>query len=294
MAIYTIKDLENLSGIKAHTIRIWEKRYNIINPGRTETNIRTYDDQELKRLLNISILNNHGLKISHLAKMDPKEIQEKVLFVSQNVSDFDTQIEAIILSMLNLDEAQFNKIFNKSVMSNGFETTFEEIVVKVLDRIGVLWLTGAINPAQEHFISNLIRQKLISNIDSILLSKNDKNIKFTLFLPENEIHELGLLYDSYLIKKRGHEVLYFGQLTPLESVVDSDKLWKPNMIVISLIAPMADQALSYFLDSLSANLSNRKVILTGSFSAKIDLNSYSNILAFPIIGDFVKYLDSIS
>ena len=293
MAQYNIKDLENVSGIKAHTIRIWEKRYNIISPQRTETNIRTYSDDDLRRLLNISILNSHGIKISHLAKMTEEEIRDKVLFVSQNAGDFGAQVEALILSMLNLDEVQFHMIFNKSVMANGFELTFEQIVLKALDRIGVLWLTGTINPAQEHFISNLIRQKLISNIDALVSTNNEKNKRFILFLPEGELHELGLLYASYLIKKRGHEVLYFGQHTPLESVREAQKLWRCDYYVISLVAPMSDQPNSDLHTELKNCFSGKDLVLIGKYAERLNLEGCKNITLLPEARQFARFLDTV-
>lgn len=293
MAQYNIKDLENLSGIKAHTIRIWEKRYNIINPRRTNTNIRTYDDKDLKRLLNISILNNHGIKISHLAKLDNSEILEKVLDISQNTKDYNTQVESLILAMLNLDEAYFHQIFNKSIKANGFELTFEEIVLKLLDRIGILWLTGTINPAQEHFISNLIRQKIISNIDALSPSKFTTGKRFTLFLPEGEMHELGLLYACFLLKKRGHEVLYFGQLTPLESVIESEKKWISDFLIISLVAPLNEVNTTKLLTGLISNFSHKKIIFTGAYSSKIDISLNKNIYQFSLIKDFTDFLESL-
>jgi DNA-binding transcriptional MerR regulator len=293
MAQYTIKDLENVSGVKAHTIRIWEKRYDIISPDRTDTNIRTYNDDDLRRLLNISILNNHGIKISHLAKMTTSEIQDKVLFVSRNTGDFHAQVEALILSMLNLDEVHFHMIFNKSVLANGFETTFEEIVLKALDRIGILWLTGTINPAQEHFITNLIRQKLITNIDSIVVTNEESNKRFALFLPEGEMHELGLLYASYLIKRRGHEVLYFGQQTPYTSVHEAIQKWRTDYLVISLVSPPSTQTPESLLVDLEKHFQGKQILLTGSFAQKLDVSAYQNFEVFTAVKDFVKYLDKI-
>jgi MerR family transcriptional regulator, light-induced transcriptional regulator len=293
MAEYNIKDLEKLSGVKAHTIRIWEKRYNIVSPSRSDTNIRSYCDADLRKLLNLSILNNQGIKISTLAKLTENEIQDKVLFVSQNPSNFNTQIETLILSMLNLDEDQFNQTFNKSVMAHGFEKTFEEIVLKTLDRIGVLWLTGTINPAQEHFISNLIRQKLISNIDLLNTHRTKDSKRFLLFLPEGELHELGLLYANYLVKKRGHEVLYFGQQTPLNSLKDSDKVWNAEYVVVSVITPLHGMSDQEFIDGIDDIFSEKTVMIIGNYAQKINLGNLENIHIFQQIKDFTSFIEKL-
>ncbi|MBN2745493.1 MAG: MerR family transcriptional regulator [Bacteroidales bacterium] len=293
MAQYNIKDLETLTGIKAHTIRIWEKRYGIITPARTDTNIRTYDDVDLRRILNISILNSHGIKISKLANMSDEEIRDKVLFVSQNMSDFQTQIEALIFAMFSLDEAHFHHVFNKSVMTNGFETTFEEIVMKALDRVGVLWLTGTINPAQEHFLSNLVRQKLISNIDSISVVSNPNKKRFTLFLPEGELHEMGLLYAQFLLKKRGHDVMYFGQQTPLVSVFESEKLRKSDFLLISMVAPLNEISIEDYLKEVKVAFPTGKILLFGKQSGTIVFPEASGFQHFATIKEFVAFVENI-
>jgi len=152
---YTIKDLEKLSGIRAHTIRIWEKRYGILSPGRTNTNRRRYNDDDLRKLINISILNRSGFKISKIASMSFREIEDKVSFIFQDVNQTDTQIESLMIAMINLDELSFNELINRSILNRGFEDTFTGIVFPFLKRVGVLWVTGSITPAQEHFVSNL-------------------------------------------------------------------------------------------------------------------------------------------
>ena len=161
MANYSIRDLENFTGIKAHTLRIWEKRYNIVKPKRTCTNIRYYDDEDLKKLLNISILNRNGIKISNIVEMSDQAISEKVMSFASTKTDTDTQVESLVVAMIDLDERKFEKIFTTAVLRLGFEETVLRILYPFFERIGILWQIGTISPAQEHFISNLIRQKLI-------------------------------------------------------------------------------------------------------------------------------------
>ena len=170
MAYYSIRDLERLSGIKAHTIRIWEKRYGLLNPTRTDTNIRHYSDDDLKRILNVSILNRHGIKISHIASMDEREMADKVLIISRDTSDYDSLIENLVIYMVDMDQEKFEKLLSRSIMQIGFEDSILKIIYPFLEKIGILWQTGAINPAQEHFISHLVRQKIIVGIDSDFLN----------------------------------------------------------------------------------------------------------------------------
>jgi MerR family transcriptional regulator, light-induced transcriptional regulator len=218
MASYSIKDLEDLSGIKAHTIRIWEKRYGIVVPERTTTNIRLYSDDDLKKLLNISILNRNGLKISYLSKLTNNELKEKVIHISRETSDAGTQIENLIISMLELDEWKFDKILSDSIIRIGFEEAMVQVMHPFFEKIGLLWQTGSINPAQEHFVSNLMRQKLIVAIDGQAPARLENRPTFILFLHENELHELGLLFYSYLLKKKGVNVIYLGQAVPFDDL----------------------------------------------------------------------------
>src|SRR6185436_6119767 len=197
MGKYSIKELEQLSGIKAHTIRIWEKRYTIINPERTATNIRFYSDENLKKIINVSLLNNHGFKISKIADMSLTEISDKILVLSEAKTEAHIYIDQLVVSMVDLDEEKFEKILNKLIDKFGFERSITEVVYPFMEKIGVLWQTGTITPAHEHFISNLIRQKLITSIASLPIPSN-KSKKAILFLPEGELHEIGLLFYHYI------------------------------------------------------------------------------------------------
>ncbi|MEM6347663.1 MAG: MerR family transcriptional regulator, partial [Bacteroidota bacterium] len=210
MGTYSIKDLEQLSGIKAHTLRVWEQRYGIIQPSRTPTKIRYYDDADLRLVLNISFLNRNGHKISKIAKMTGDEIQNTVMRISDSNLEFPNQVNALVIAMVNLDEERFEKIISTNTLQFGFENTMLHIIYPFLERIGILWQTGSINPAHEHFMSNLIRQKLIVAIDGQIRSQNPNASKYLLFLPEGEQHELSLLFSAYIIKSRHNKVIYLG------------------------------------------------------------------------------------
>lgn len=294
MAQYSIKDLENLTGIKAHTIRIWEKRYNILQPKRSETNIRYYDDEDVRRIINISILKDKGFKISRISGFSETEIQEKVAYLTLDAGEFKTQIEALVLAMIKMNELRFNEILSKAILSQGFEETFLNIVFPFLQRIGLLWQTGAINPGQEHFISNLIRQKLITNIDAQNHPPTDRSKRFILFLPEGELHELGMLFLSYLIKKRGHELMYLGQFTPLNAVVETDRIWQSDIIVTALITGVSGVFPEDYAGKMSRAFPDKKLIITGQLSKEIPDTKYNNVLCFPKNTGLINYLDNLS
>ena len=291
MAEYTIKDLEKLSGILAHTLRIWEKRYSIMQPDRTDTNRRRYDDNDLKKIINVSILNRHGLKISKIASLSNDEISREVENLSRDISKSDTQIDALVVAMLELNESAFNDVISRLIVSMGFEYTFVNIVFPFLKKVGVLWQTGSVNPAQEHFISNIIRQKIISSIDSQNVPKNNNPKRILMYLPERELHEIGLLYYKYLAKQHGHEVLYLGQLTPFDSVVYSTGIWDADVIVTGTLSSLSNVD-SEYLSKISSVFKDRKIILTGQMVDLADDKAMKNIYTVKSADEFIKVLNS--
>ncbi|MGC8864926.1 MAG: MerR family transcriptional regulator [Bacteroidales bacterium] len=263
MSQYSIKDLETFTGIKAHTIRMWEKRYGVVEPGRTQTNIRTYDDDDLKRLLNISILNRHGYRISEIMRMSEKEICDRVLQITHKSLDTQSQIENLVLAMIDLDEEYFEKILTQSIIKIGFEDTVKYLIYPFFERIGVLWQAGSIIPAQEHFISNLIRQKLIVAIDSIITPRKDQALTYLLFLPEGEWHEMGLLFTQYLLKKWGHRVIYLGQHVPLNNLSVPLQRTRVDYIVTQFITGITPEALRESLHLLASLYPEHRFLVSG-------------------------------
>ena len=262
MAVYSIKDLEKISGIKAHTIRIWERRYGVIEPMRSNTNIRKYTDDDLKRILNISILNHNGLKISNIARLDNQQLKDKVIDLCLDHGNTNVQIESLVVSMLELNEHKFNSVLTTSIIKRGFEDTVEEILFPFLDRIGVLWQAGTISPAQEHFISNLIRQKIIVAIDNEMgRETNDKKITF--FLPEDELHEIGLLFYSLIARKEGFGIVYLGVSVPFEDLIAVNKIQKADAFFTSFISPPSKSELDDMLTKYKAEFSDTPFIITG-------------------------------
>lgn len=263
MSYYSIKDLEQLSGIKAHTLRIWEQRYNIINPKRTDTNIRTYNDQDLKLVLNIALLKDHNYKISEIAKMNLEELNREVMAISDKQLNYPDQIHALTLSMIDLDEERFEKIISTNILQFGFEDTMINIIYPFLSRIGTLWVTGSIGPAQEHFITNLIRQKLIVAIDGQVVKLDANSKKFVLFLPEGELHEIGLLFANYILRARNNKVIYLGQSLPFNELVFVCELHKPDYIFCSITSTPSQEDVQPFVTKLCTQFPDSKVLLTG-------------------------------
>lgn len=291
MAKYSIKDLERLSGIKAHTIRIWEKRYGLLEPLRTVTNIRYYSDEDLKKILNISLLNRHGIKISHIAGLQHDQLAEKVRLATKDTADYDALIDQIIICMVELDEQKFEKILSRAILQIGFEETILEVIYPLLDKIGILWMTGAINPAQEHFISNLVRQKLIVAIDELIIHPHPDPKRFLMFLPEGELHELGLLFFSYLIRKRGHEVTYFGQWVPMDDLVEASSVTRFHYLFTSIISLYNGSDLISYLEKLASKFPGKPIFITGHQVIRSKGPFPKNVRKIDSVEQFLKIIE---
>jgi len=247
--VFSIKDLENLSGIKAHTIRIWEKRYNILEPMRTETNIRFYDIYNLQKLLNITLLHNYGYKISTISKYPPEKIPVLVREIISEKSVKNHAINAFKMAMINFDQALFLTTYNNLLSEKSFREIFNEIFIPLLNEIGLLWQTDTIKPAHEHFISNLILQKLVINTEKVQILEPEKKEKvFVLFLPINEIHELGLMYINYEISLNGYKSIYLGANIPFEDLKDIAQIFNDIVFVTYMtISPEKGEVEDYIL-----------------------------------------------
>ncbi|CAN5421099.1 MerR family transcriptional regulator [soil metagenome] len=288
MSSYSIKDLEQLSGIKAHTLRIWEQRYNIIAPQRTNTNIRTYDDQDLKLVLNISLLKDHGYKISEISKMSMEDMHLEVLKISNRQLSYPDQIQALTLSMIDLDEERFEKIISTNSLQFGFENTMIHIVYPFLSRIGTLWITGSIGPAQEHFMTNLIRQKLIVAIDGQMSKLRPTGKTYMLFLPEGEFHEISLLFANYLIRSRANKVIYLGQSMPFNELIFVHKLYQPDYLFTVLTSVPTNHEVQPFVNRLSQTFPNSQVILTGYQVVGQDIMTPENVRIINQIEELIR------
>jgi len=290
VSYYSIKDIEQLSGIKAHTLRIWEQRYNFIRPKRTDTNIRFYDDDDLKLVLNIALLKDNGLKISRICEMQEDELRTEVKTLMEKKLGFPDQIQGLTLAMLELDEERFEKILSTNILQIGFERTMINLINPFFLKIGILWQTGAINPAQEHFISNLIRQKIIVAIDGQITSAN-YNKKYLLYLPPNELHEITLLFSNYIAKSRNNKVIYLGQNVPHSDLVDIYKDHNPDVLLTILTStPPLDDVQSYIY-KISESFKNSKVLISGHQVVGQDLDIPSNVVLLNKLQDFIDFVD---
>jgi DNA-binding transcriptional MerR regulator len=290
MEQYSIHDLDKLSGIKAHTIRVWERRYKIVSPHRTGTNRRRYGDEDLRRIINISILRRNGFRISEIARFTPSEIEQKVAFLSKEVFHSDTQIDSIVVSMVDQNEKAISDILVRLMMNRGIEETMETVVLPFLKRIGIMWQTGSTDVGSEHFISNLFRQKLISYIEALSLVPKPKSKRVILFLPENELHEIGLLYFQFLIKKLGHESIYLGQTTPLSAVINVNTKWKADLLVTGLMSGSPDINAEDYLTLLSSTFPEQTVLVAGGLAEAALILKLPNIFALSSSADLKLFL----
>lgn len=277
---FTIKDLENFSGIKSHTIRIWEKRYNLFQPKRTDFNIRYYDIESLQKLLNITILYNNGLKISKIADLTDAKI---ILLVREIVFKNGIESQASIslkLSMLNFDENLFNQTYNSLITQKSFRLIFIDIFMPFMNEIGFLWQVSSITPAHEHFITHLIKQKIIINIDKIQLLPQSKEAKnFVLFLPINEIHELGLLFLHFELLFHGHHSIYLGQSVPVENLKDLQKIYTNIHFVTYLTVEPSKDSVDEYLNEIYSKVlqhSNDTLWVLGSKILQFDADSFED------------------
>lgn len=292
MDAFTIKDLENLSGIKAHTIRIWEQRYNFLKPQRTNTNIRYYTSDELKMILNISLLNKYGYKISHINKMEMPEIKEKLLSLGHAQAQQERIVNELIQAMIDMDMDTFEAALSDYITVRGIDRTINQIVFPFLERIGILWLTYHINPAQEHLVINIIRQKLIVGIENISSLLNIQK-EAILFLPEGEYHEIGLLYLYYLLKSRGIKVLYLGANVPLKDLEFIVKLKKPAFLFTHLTSVANNFNFERFLSNVNLRMPNFPVLVSGTIVQQYKKRVPENINFKKSLGEVIEFLSTL-
>ncbi|MBS1635758.1 MAG: MerR family transcriptional regulator [Bacteroidetes bacterium] len=280
MEYYQITDLEQLTGIKAHTIRIWEKRYGLITPKRTSTNIRFYDNDEARRLLNITTLVKHGYKISKLATLSESEIAELLRYTMAGLPNdaiCETFINNLIAAMLKMDEVAFEKTFASLLVRFGLYKGMLDVIYPFLMRLGILWQTNDVAPIQEHFASGIIRRKLMSAIDG-LPQTTKKHKRFILFLPPEEWHEIGLLFSEYLIRKEGIQVINLGQNVPYQNVIHISRELHPTHILTFFVARKEPAEMNGFLKTLLKDNPEARVLISGSSFNMDEIVSHKNLI----------------
>jgi DNA-binding transcriptional MerR regulator len=291
MGKYSIKDLENLSGIKAHTIRIWEQRYDIVTPKRTPTNIRYYDSSDLKLILKVAMLRKEGVKISKIAAMSPEELNAEIENLGPHENESGKRyIHSLTNAMLELDEFLFERTLSTCILQMGLETTMYEVIQPFLIKIGQLWQTDSVDPAQEHFITCLLRQKLIVAIDGQRTEQHADSKKFVLYLPEGELHELTLLFSCYVLKKEGHQVLYLGQNMPFTELKAAYTVYKPHYLLSILTTFPKMDDIQQYVDDLSANFSKATILLSGFGILHSDPSIPANVHVIRALNELREYL----
>ena len=292
MNAFTIKDIENLSGIKAHTIRIWELRYSLLNPHRTDTNIRYYSNEELQKILNIALLNKYGYKISHIDRMTLDEMSEKIMALTQDNAQEERIMNELIKYMAIVKMEAFEKVLDSCILAKGIEKTILQIIFPFLERIGILWITNHINPAQEHLVVNIIRQKLIVGIDQ-LKTPTLPNKTLLLFLPEGEYHELGLLFMHFLLKSRGNKVVYLGSNVPIKDVAYVAEIKNPDYLFTHLTSVSPNFKMEKFISNAQSRMPNRQIVASGGLTKRYKNEIPDNFSFKKSIPEILSFISSL-
>lgn len=267
MSQYRINDLERMTGIKAHTIRIWEKRFGLIKPSRSATNRRFYNSDQVRKLINVATLVGDGYKISAIASMAEGELNKAVEAHNSSVpveSQITNFINDLILATTEFDEVTFERIFDKVRKQFGLVDGMIKVIYPFLRSAGVLWRVNRLLPAEEHFASCIIRRKLLVFIDGLPRPDATKT-KWLLFLPQGEWHELGLLMSCYILRSKGHACIYIGQDVPntdLDSVI---KVTEPNVLLTFYIQPRPSAEIVNYLSGLASAHPGLPILFSGDY-----------------------------
>ena len=289
---FSIKELESLTGIKAHTIRIWEQRYQFLRPSRTDTNIRRYNNEELKTLLTVSLLNKYGYKISKIDEMLPSQRTEAVLNLPQPEAIDEHTIHELIGCMIDLKSNEFERILGEQIALHGIEKTITGIVFLFLERVGILWQSGRLRPVQEHIVSAIIRQKIGYAIDG-LPAVSSASPLFILYLPEGEHHELGLLYVYYLLRKKGLATIYLGADVPFQDIQYILKVKQPQYLYLHLTSLPGQPKLRRYLQQLEEHAQSTSILISGYVSHFVKDVSPS-IQVLPSLQNVQAYIDQLA
>ncbi|ARN76567.1 MerR family transcriptional regulator [Nonlabens spongiae] len=295
---FSIKDLENLSGVKSHTIRIWEKRYNLLTPDRTDTNIRTYNLHSLRKILNVSFLKNNGMRISSIAKLNAEEIEEQVRTIAESENINDHYIQKLKLAMINFDQVLFQKIYKSVYDREGFNGVFYQLFIPFLEELGLLWQSKTINIAHEHFISHLIKQKMLVELEKLQYQSYDQNDRaYILFLPDNEMHDLGLLFLNYQLLSHNKRTIYLGESMLIDALKHfKNKEVDPVYLTYMTVNPMESKIPSFlrkFHKKIQKN-NDAELWVFGYLSKKIKEDDlHTNQRVFTNIHDVIKQLPQL-
>ena len=293
MDSFSISQLEQFSGIKAHTIRIWEQRYNALKPSRSEGNTRYYDNSQLRRLLNIVSLMGSGYKVSTLCSMSDDQLFLLLAAEQDSVASKEDPneyfVSQLIAAATSFDEAHFEKIFSNCLLRMGMRNTYVNVIYPLLKRMGLMWTTNTISPAYEHFSSNLICQKLHAAIDGLPPAKSSSK-SWVLFLPENEIHEIGLIFAHYLLREAGHTVFNLGSNLPFETLQSAINQLAPKNILFFFVHNDSPDRLQEYLDLIEKNFSKTKIHVSGNEKLMSQLNAGKEVNKIITIQEFERII----
>lgn len=285
---FTIKDIELLTGIKAHTIRIWEQRYKLLKPKRKDTNHRVYDNDDLKHILRVSYLYHRGVKISKIAEMTDEEIRRSSLEEKMTEDLFQPFSNQLVEAMIDFDQQRFEKVFNNALLRFGFEKTTLQVIYPFLQRVGLLWLNDCVNPAQEHFASLIVRKKMMVAIDGLDLPREGSE-SFLLFLPEGEYHEIPLLFVQYLLKQQGYLVTNLGPSVPLEDLKFFTDRRPVSHIYTHMLTCFSQKDMDTFLMEMSQLFPQIQIIVSGPQTERISSSLPANIIALHSLDEILRY-----
>jgi DNA-binding transcriptional MerR regulator len=289
---FSIKELESLSGIKAHTIRIWEQRYHFLKPSRTQTNIRTYNSEELKTLLTVALLNKYGYKISRIDEMQPGQRASAALGLPHAEAYNENLVNTLIGCMIDMKSVEFEQTLDNYIRANGIEKTISGIIFFFLEKVGMLWQTNRIIPVQEHIVSNIIRQKIVAAIENLPQAAAKKPL-FLLFLPEDEHHEMGLLFVSYLLRNNGIPILYLGANVPLKDVQYLAQIKTPPYLYSHLTSFPHQHNFQKYLSTLSGFLPKSQILISGNLVRLHKKPPPPNVSFLQSFSSVITYISSI-
>ncbi len=285
---FSIKDIENLCGVKAHTLRIWEQRYKLFCPKRKESQHRVYDCDDLKELLRICFLYHNGYKISKIAELSCEQIQEEVAKIKPQCCNFEVVVHQLIETSIMLDKENFEKIINNLVVRIGLEKCIIHVFYPFLQRIGLLWMTNHMIPAQEHFSSHIIRKKIICAIDGLDQPASEK-YNVVIFSPQGELHEIPLLVVNYFLRKQGIRTTYFGPDVSTETLQYYTDHHPITHLYMHVITHMDNCGLESFIDALCKQFPDKKIVVSGPACGCVQKKTATNLVHFHSLDEVIEF-----
>ncbi|MDQ1297405.1 MAG: merR-type protein [Bacteroidota bacterium] len=292
--VFSIRDLENFSGIKAHTIRIWEKRYRILEPDRTDSNIREYNESELKKILNVAYLNRNGIKISKIAKLEENELTQMVMTVSSRGDDDDKDFQPgkILMSAIRFNETLFKDALIPFIKRKGIEQAYVRYFHPLLEKARILWQTGSLSRAQEQFIRNTIRQLITIEDDQLKPLPGKPVSTVAMINTSDNLSDNNFLFYKYALKKRGYDVIYTGGILPASEVIEIFKIKPFEYLIVNSNAFDFTRKKTGYFNNIGKSLMIKKIILTDSPSGNEGIHHERLIITSDPAG-FLKYIDGL-